>query len=136
MYALQIWKRARKGFKKRYSHFLGHYCVTNGDKSHHKSNSEQNKEQQIHSGGSEGTHWGAAVLHDADLGNPIEGKVDSVGPAEETKAIHLSEVTLHLSSLAGPTSQFINGKHEFSELVMARMALLINKSRSVLPLRS
>ena len=30
----------------------------------------------------------------------------------------------------------LNGTHEFSELVLARMALLIDKSRSVLPLRS
>ena len=38
--------------------------------------------------------------------------------------------------LSGPTSQFLNGTHEFSELVLARMVLLMDQSRSVLPLRS
>ena len=41
-----------------------------------------------------------------------------------------------MSGLSGPTSQFLNGTHEFSELVLARMALLMDQSRSVLPLRS
>ena len=36
----------------------------------------------------------------------------------------------HLSNLAGPTSQFLNGMHEFSELVLAIMALLMDLSRS------
>ena len=47
-----------------------------------------------------------------------------------------SLVALHVSSLAGLTSQFVNGTHEFSELVLVRMALLIDRSSSVLPLRS
>ena len=34
------------------------------------------------------------------------------------------------------SSQFLNETHEFSELVLARMALLVDQSRSVLPLRS
>ena len=42
----------------------------------------------------------------------------------------------HLSGLSGQTSQFLNGTHEFLELVLARMSLLIDLSRSVLPLRS
>ena len=37
---------------------------------------------------------------------------------------------------AGPTSQFLNGTHEFSGLVPSRMALLVDQSRSVPPLRS
>ena len=37
---------------------------------------------------------------------------------------------LHLSDL------FLNGTHEFSELVLARMTLLMDQSRSVLLLRS
>ena len=41
--------------------------------------------------------------------------------------------SLHLSS---PTSQFLNGTHEFSELVLARMVLFMYQSRSVLLLRS
>ena len=41
-----------------------------------------------------------------------------------------------MSGLAGPTSQFLNGTHEFSELVLARMTLLVDQSRSVLPLQS
>ena len=48
----------------------------------------------------------------------------------ETKVVFL------LSRLAGPTSQFLNGTHEFSELVLARMDLVRDQSRSVLPLRS
>ena len=35
-----------------------------------------------------------------------------------------------------PVRKFLNGTHEFSELVMARMALLTDQSRSVLQLRS
>ena len=45
----------------------------------------------------------------------------------------------HLSGLYGPTSptsQFLDGTHEFSELVLAKMALFMDQSRSVLPLRS
>ena len=41
-----------------------------------------------------------------------------------------------MSGIAGPTSQFLNGTHEFSELVLARIALLMDQSRSVLSLRS
>ena len=53
------------------------------------------------------------------------------------KKIHFqSEVALHLFGLTGLTSQFLNGTHEFSELVLARMVLLMDESRSVLPLRS
>ena len=37
---------------------------------------------------------------------------------------------------SGPPRQFLNGTHEFSELVLARMSLLMDQSRSVLPLRS
>ena len=47
-----------------------------------------------------------------------------------------TSVAFRLSGLAGLTSQFLNGTHEFSELVPARMALLMNQSRSVLPLQS
>ena len=46
------------------------------------------------------------------------------------------ELAFYLSHLIGPTSQFLNGTHEFSELVLARMVLLMDQSRSVLPLRS
>ena len=45
-------------------------------------------------------------------------------------------VAFHYSRLSGPTSQFLNGTHELSELVLARMSLLMDQSRSVLPLRS
>ena len=41
-----------------------------------------------------------------------------------------------MSRLVGPTSYFLNGTYEFSELVLARMVLLMDQSRSVLPLRS
>ena len=41
-----------------------------------------------------------------------------------------------LSGLTGLTSQFLNGTHEFSDLVLARMALLMGHNHSVLPLRS
>ena len=41
----------------------------------------------------------------------------------------------NLSDLAGPTTQFLNGTHEFSELVLAKMSLLVDQSRSVLLLR-
>ena len=41
----------------------------------------------------------------------------------------------HLSVMASPTSLFLNGTREFSELVLARMALLVYRSHSVLPLR-
>ena len=39
-------------------------------------------------------------------------------------------VAFYLSGLSGPTSQFSNGTHEFSELVLARMALLMDQSRA------
>ena len=42
----------------------------------------------------------------------------------------------HLSGLSGPTSQFLNRTQEFSELVLPRMTLLMDQSRSVLPLWS
>ena len=49
----------------------------------------------------------------------------------------LNQVVFHLSSLAGPTSQFLNGAYELLELDLAgRMALLMDQSRSVLPLQS
>ena len=32
-----------------------------------------------------------------------------------------SKVVFHLSGLAGPDNQFLNGMYEFSELVLARM---------------
>ena len=41
-----------------------------------------------------------------------------------------------MSGLSGPTSQFLNGMHEFSELILVRMALLMDQSRLVLPLLS
>ena len=44
--------------------------------------------------------------------------------------------TWYLSGLAGPTSQLLNGTPEFSELVLTRMVLPIDQSRSVLPLWS
>ena len=47
-----------------------------------------------------------------------------------------TKIAFHLPGLAGPTSQFLNVTHEFSELVLARMSLLMDQSRSVLPLRS
>ena len=47
-----------------------------------------------------------------------------------------SMVTSHLSGLSSPTSQFLNGMHEFSELILVRMTLLVDQSRSVLLLRS
>ena len=42
------------------------------------------------------------------------------------------KVASHLLGLAGLTSQFLNGTHEFSVLVLGRMALLMDQSRSVL----
>ena len=45
-------------------------------------------------------------------------------------------IVFHLSGpsgLASPTSQFLNGMHEFSEPVLTRMSLLMDQSRSVLP---
>ena len=41
-----------------------------------------------------------------------------------------------MSGLTGRTSQLLDGTHEFSELVLARMVLLVDQSGSVLPLRS
>lgn len=38
-------------------------------------------------------------------------------------------VTFHLSDLAGPTSLFLSRTHEISELVLARMALVMDQSR-------
>ena len=40
-----------------------------------------------------------------------------------------------LNSLSGLTNQLLNGTHEFSELVLAGMDLLMGQSRSVLPLQ-
>ena len=48
----------------------------------------------------------------------------------------LTKVAFHLSGLAGLTSQFLSEAHEFSELVLARMALLADHSCKVLSLRS
>ena len=50
--------------------------------------------------------------------------------------LFVSKVAFQLSGLVGPTSQFSNGMHELSELVLARMVLLMDQSRSVLPIRS
>ena len=44
-----------------------------------------------------------------------------------------TKVAFQLSSLSGPTSQFFSGTHEFSELVLVRMSLLMDQSRSVFP---
>ena len=45
-------------------------------------------------------------------------------------------MVFHLSGLAGPNSQLLNGSsHEFAELVLARIALLMDQSLSVHPLR-
>ena len=55
--------------------------------------------------------------------------------AEQRTAVE-PKVAVHLSGLSGPTSQFLNGANEFSELVLSRMAQLMDQSRSVLPLRS
>ena len=48
----------------------------------------------------------------------------------------ITKVAFHLYGLSGPTSQFLNGTNEFSELVLARMSLLMEQRSSVLPLRS
>ena len=47
----------------------------------------------------------------------------------------LTRDAFHLFSLAGPTSQFLKGMHEFSQLALAIMTLLLDKSSSVLPLQ-
>ena len=51
-----------------------------------------------------------------------------------------SKVVFHLSGLSGlsgPTSQFLNGTHKFSKLVLTCiMALLLDHGRSVLSLWS
>ena len=47
-----------------------------------------------------------------------------------------TKVFFHFSGLADPDSQSLNGTHEFAELVLARMTLLMDQSRSVFPLRS
>ena len=44
-------------------------------------------------------------------------------------------VVFHLSGLAGLTGQFLNGKHEFSELILTRMVLLMDQSPSHLLFR-
>ena len=44
-------------------------------------------------------------------------------------------VAFCFSVLAGPTSQLLNETHEFSELVLARLTPLMDKSRSVFSLR-
>ena len=46
------------------------------------------------------------------------------------------ELVFHLSSLSGPTSQFLHGILEFSERVLVRKALLMDQSLSVLPFQS
>ena len=38
-------------------------------------------------------------------------------------------VAFHLSGLTGPTSQFLHGTHEFSELVLARAAQFSRSGR-------
>ena len=48
----------------------------------------------------------------------------------------LTKVAFHLSGLAGLISQCLSEAHEFSELVLARMALLADQSCTVLSLRS
>ena len=40
------------------------------------------------------------------------------------------KVVFHLSSLTGQTSQFLNWTHEFAELVLARMSLLMDQRAS------
>ena len=45
--------------------------------------------------------------------------------AEDTKA------AFRLTGLAGSTSQFLNGTHELSELVLARMALLMDQNKQI-----
>ena len=47
-----------------------------------------------------------------------------------------TKVAFHLPGLSGPSSQFLNETHKFSQLVLARMALLMDQSRSVLSFRS
>ena len=39
---------------------------------------------------------------------------------------YVFKADFHLSSLASKTSQFLNGAHEFSELLLARMVLLMD----------
>ena len=52
-------------------------------------------------------------------------------PQEITTGLY---ITFHMSRLACPTSQFLNGTHKFSELVLARMAMPMDQSHSVFPL--
>ena len=47
-----------------------------------------------------------------------------------------TKVAFHMFGMAGPSNYFLNGTHEFSELVWVRMALLVDQSLSCLPLRS
>ena len=56
--------------------------------------------------------------------------------ANERYVTNESKFAFSLTGLAGPTNQFLNGTYEFSEMVLARMALLMDQSRAVLPLRS
>ena len=50
--------------------------------------------------------------------------------------LYPSLFAFHLAELARPTTQLLNETHKFSELVLTRMVLLMDQSRSVLPLRS
>ena len=50
--------------------------------------------------------------------------------------MHHSKVAFHLPGLSGPTNQFLNGTHEFSQLVLPRMALLVDQRHSILPFTS
>ena len=62
-------------------------------------------------------------------------KVRGGGPPPPRGLLCATSVAFHSSGLSGPTSQFLNETHDFSELVLA-MVLLMDQSRSVLPLRS
>ena len=44
-----------------------------------------------------------------------------------------NKVAYHLSGLAGPTSQYLKGTYAFAEQVLARMAVLMEQSCSLLP---
>ena len=54
-----------------------------------------------------------------------------------TKPLGMHMQSCNLTSLAGPTSQFLNGTHEFSEWLWWEWPFFnMDQSRSVLPLRS
>ena len=60
----------------------------------------------------------------------------SIKQSTSKQSFYIKSVSI-CPCLAVSTSQnWLNGTHEFSELVLARMALLMDQSRSVLPLRS